>query len=250
MTHEVIVDRRVAEGMNASVGESMHLGGSLATAREHDFTVVGVSPTFSNMLGTPTVVLPLDEFHRVTGSTETEPATFIVVTLHDDADPGAVAGDLRASHPELSVRTNEQQLEAVLGEQVLVLVAGVALVALAFVTGLLLTAHVLALLVHQQHATFAALAAQGCSRLTIGAVVAWQGLAIGCLGALVGVAATPPAVAALNAATAAVVGYEGLVVVAPRLLAAGGGLAVAVGTLGAVVAGGRVVRGRPLERLQ
>jgi len=250
MAHEIIIDRRTADRLNVSIGDTVRAGGSLSIAREHEFTVVGISPTISSMLGTPTVVLPLGEFHTITGTSETEPATFIVVTLEDGASPEAVATELRRTHPELAIRTNQEQLEAVLGEQVLVLAAGVALVGLALVTGLLLTAHVLTLLVHQQRDTFAALAAQGCSRTTIASIVAWQGFILGILGGGAGVIVTPVCARVLNTIGTMIVGYEGLVIVDPRLLAVGAGMAIVIGTLSAAIAGRRAIRGSPLTQLQ
>jgi len=250
LSHEIIIDQRTADRLNVSIGDTVRAGGSLSIAREHKFTVVGISPTISSMLGTPTVVLPLGEFHTITGTSETEPATFIVVTLEDGVSPETVAAELQSTHPELAIRTNQEQLEAVLGEQVLVLAAGAALVGLALVTGLLLTAHVLTLLVHQQQETFAALAAQGCSRATIASIVAWQGFFLGILGGVAGVVVTPIFARVLNIIGAMIVGYEGLVVVDPRLLAVGAGMAIGIGTLSAAIAGRRAIHGTPLEQLQ
>jgi putative ABC transport system permease protein len=54
MTHKVVVDERTAARYNLSTGDTLHIGGTLATAREHEFTVVGVSNTFSQFVGTST----------------------------------------------------------------------------------------------------------------------------------------------------------------------------------------------------
>ncbi len=137
-----------------------------AAARENEMTVVGISPTFGQMLGTPTVVMPLSELHQVTGSTQTEPATFITITLEDDADSEVVQRELQAQYPEYEIRSNQEQLDAVLEEQVLVLAAGFTLVVLAVGTGIALTVNLLGLIIYQQRQAFAVLKAQGSPRVS------------------------------------------------------------------------------------
>ena len=243
MSYEVILDRETADQLGVDVGDTVRVGGSLAAAREREFTVVGISPTFSQLLGSRTVVLPIAELQRVTGTTERDPATFVTATTEPGADPADVASELEAEHPTLSVRTNDEQLVAVLRQRASVLVAGAALVIVAVLAGLTLTASLLWLYVHHQRATFAALLAQGLSPWTIATTVAVQGLGIGALGAIVGIALTLPAAMALSRVAAALVGFEGLVVVQPWMLGLGAGIALLVGTVVAIVAAGSLLRG-------
>lgn len=250
LTHEVIVDRSTARQLDVEVGDQLRIGGSVDTARAHEFTVVGISETMSDMLGAPTVTLPLDEFHTVTGSTGTEPATFVTVTVEDDADPEAVQADLEAEYPDLAVRTNEEQLTAVLGSMLPVLAAGVTLVGLAIVAGVALTGNLLALLVHQQRRALAALRAQGCSRRFVATTVTWQGLVLGIGGGLLGLLLTVPAIRGANLAASVVVGFDGLAVVEPWILVLGGGIALVVGSASAAVVGYRAVGSRPLAYLR
>ncbi len=249
MVHEVIVDQQTAEQFEVAPNDTLRIGGSLSVARDNEFTVVGSSESISNLLGASTVTLPLDEFHRVTGTTQTEPATFIIVTVEDDHDVEAVAEELRSTHPELSIRTNSEQLEAVLQEQVIVLAAGVAFVVLSLLTGIALTAQLLTLLAYQQRKTFAALMAQGCSRTTIALTVGWQGVYVGTAGAALGLLVTPGAAYVLNEVAVFAVGFDGLVTTERWILIAGALIAICIGTASALIAGIRVVRNRPLELL-
>ncbi|UTF54844.1 ABC transporter permease [Natronosalvus rutilus] len=248
-TNEVLIDAETARQLEVDVGDTIYVGGSLATARNTPVTVVGISPTFERMLGVPTVTLPLSELHAVTGETAFEPATFITITLEDDADVEAVKRDLEQTYPEYEINTNQEQLEAVLQEQVLVLAAGATLVGLAIVAGIALTLTLLSLVVYQQRQSFAALRAVGLPSSLLLIVVAGQGVAVGVLGGLLGVVVTPPAVSLLNRLAGVVVGFDGLVRTDPAIYAGGFTIAVGIGTVAAVIAGWRLSRTSALEGL-
>nr|WP_247003974.1 ABC transporter permease [Halosolutus gelatinilyticus] len=244
-TNELLLDEETANSLGVDVGDTVNVGGSLSVARNTEFTVVGISPTFERMLGAPTVTMPLSELYRVTGTTRTEPATFITITGEDGADVDAVQRDLRESYPEYEIRSNQEQLEAVVQEQVLVLAAGGALVLLAVGAGVALTVSLLSLVVFQQRREFAAARAQGLSSSLLIAIVIGQGVTIGFVGGVVGLALTPPAVSLLNGLAAAVVGFEGLVRTAEPIYVGGIAIAVVTGTIAAAIAGWRLGR-RPI----
>ncbi|AGB33750.1 ABC-type transport system, involved in lipoprotein release, permease component (plasmid) [Natrinema pellirubrum DSM 15624] len=250
MTRELLIDRETANTLDVSVGDTVNVGGSLAAARENEFTVIGISPTFEQMLGTPTVTMPLSELHQITGNTRTEPATFITITVEDGADTAAVQQDLEAEYPEYEIRSNQEQLSAVLQEQVLLLAAAATLVFLAIGAGIALTVSLLSLVIHQQRQTFAALTAQGVSSSLLIYTVIGQGLIIGVLGGGIGILLTLPGVTTLNKLSEAVVGFDGLVQTAPWIYGGGLGIAVIIGTIAAVIAGWRISRTPPLEILQ
>lgn len=243
MTREVLLDQRTADALDVEVGDAVHLGGSLAAAREHEFTVVGISSSYTEILGARTAVVPLAELQTIAGTTERDPATFVTASSAPGAGPQAVARDLDAAHPDLSVRTNAEQLEAVLRNQQTVLVAGGTVVLLAVVAGLALTAALLWLYVHHQRDPFAALLAQGCSPGTVATTVVCQGAAIGAAGATLGIGLTPPAASALSWIAAHVVGYEDLVTVRPWMLGLAAGIALVVGTAAAGFAAAGLVGG-------
>lgn len=249
MTHEVIVDERTAERYDLSVGDTLYVGGTLASARQNEFTVVGVSPTFSQFLGTPTVTLHTSELQEVSGTTGTDPAALITVDLRRGADAAAVAADLERTYPDLDVRTNREQFRSVLRGQALVIASGAILVVAAVVAGVALTLTVLSLLVYQQRRVLAALKALGLSTGTLVAVAAGQGLVLGLAGGLLGIGLTFPLARALDLLAARIVGLEGLVQVPPLLLWLGLGVALGIGTLGAVAAAWRVARLSPLAQL-
>jgi len=148
------------------------------------------------------------------------------------------------------VRTNQEQLQSVVAQRAMVVLAGGALVVLAVLGGAALTLNLLSLHVYQQRRTLAAVRATGVSARTLVGIVAGQGVIIGALGGVLGVALTPPLAAALNTVAYEIVGFEGLVRVPSWALLAGAALALGIGTLSAAVSGWRVARADPLDALR
>lgn len=114
----------------------------LASARENEFEVVGVSPTFSQFLGAPTAFLLLSELQEVTWTTGADRAGQIIVTLESGAEEGTVERELQAAYPEYEVRTNQEQLQSVLQGQAQALASALVLVVLAVLAGVTLTVNV------------------------------------------------------------------------------------------------------------
>ena len=250
MSGEVIVDERTAALLDVAPGDTLYIGGTIASAREHAFTVVGVTSAFSTFLGTATVTLHLSELQELTGTTGTDPAALVTVSTEPGADVGAVATDLEREYPSYEVRTNREQLRAVLGNQAMVLASTATLVVLAILVGATLVANVLALLVYHQRAELAALKAAGVSSGTLVGLVAGQGIGLAAIGGAVGVTLAPLVAGALNGVIADLTGFAALVKTPPWVLAGGMGLALAMGVAGAVVAGLRVARIGPLSHLE
>ena len=250
MSQEVVIDTETANEFDLEVGETVFIGGTLSTALNNEFTVVGISDTFSGFLGTPTVTMPLSELQTITGSTETDSATFVTVTLEEDAETADVQQRLQAEYPEFTIRDNQEQLESVVQNQALVLAGAATLVVLAFIAGLALTTNLLGLVVYQQRSTLAALQAVGLSQWTVVKFIAGQGLALGIVAGAIGVGLTLPAAEGLNRLGEMLVGFEGLVQVPDEILVVGFGIATVVGTLSAAVVAWRVSRLDTLESLE
>jgi len=248
-SQSIVLGTQLEATRDYRVGESVYVGGTVRDARHTTYTVTGTTPTFTQFLGTPTVALPLAELQAMTGNQLTDRASLVTVDVAADASTSAVRQRLAARYPALSIRTNAEQLRAIVGSRLLVVAAGVTLVALAVLSGLVLTTNLLALLVVQERDVLAALEAMGVSRwLATGLVVA-QGLAYAVVGCLLGFLLTPPLAWLLNHVTASVVGFEGLVQVTPAVFIAGGAIALLAGVLSAAVAGWRTMRISPLEAL-
>ena len=250
MTHEVIIDPRIAEMYNLSVGDSVFIGGTIVDARQNEFTVVGISPTFSRFLGAPTVAVHLSELQEITGTAGTDRATWITIKLRDGANVTAVQQELQRQYPEYDVRTNQEQMRSILNDKAIIMAAAATLVVLAIVAGLALTINLLALIVYQQQTELAALKAVGLSSRTLVGVVAGQGIVLGLLGGAIGLALTPPAVVGLNYIATQLVGFEDLLRTPDYVLIAGGVIAIVIGTISAMVAGWRIVRINPLVHLR
>jgi len=243
---EVVIDERTAAALNASVNDTIHVGGTVGNARE--FRVVGVSPTFSTFLGTETVTLHSSELQALTGSTGSDPASIVAITVAEGADPDDVEAELESEYG-YEVRTNREQLRAFVGSNAGLVVGVTALSIVAVLSGIVLVVNVLATLIAHQRRELAALRAVGVSTLTLVGAVLGQGVGIGLLGSAVGVGLAPIAAGALNAVVADLTGFAELVRTPLWVLAGGGVLAVLMGALGATVAAWRVVRTDPLAHL-
>ncbi|AFO57352.1 ABC transporter permease [Natrinema sp. J7-2] len=249
-TNEIVIDPRIADAMNVSVGETISVGTSRQTAAAHEFTVVGTADYYSRYLSSPTVTMPLGDLQAVAGTSGTDRATFITVDVAADADRDAVAGELAEAYPEYDVRTSDEQVASMIEERTIVLASGATLVGLAVVGGVVLTANLFALVAHQQREQLAALRAIGLSRRVLAGTIGAQGLVIGLVGGIVGLAATPLAVLGLNRFSAAVLGFESLLQTPLEVYFGGFALALVVGTLVAIVAGWRAGRYARIEHLE
>ena len=250
MTREAVIDPRTASLLDVGVNDTLYVGGTPRTAAENGFRVVGVSPTFSNFLGGPTVVLHLSELQAVTGTAGTDAAALITVDLVDGASVARAEREIQARYPEYDVRTNREQLESTLRDQAVLIASGASLVVFAAVAGVAVTVNVLVSYVYQRRRELAALKAVGLSTRTLVAVTLVQALALGVCGGALGVALTVLSVPVLNAVAAALVGFEGVVALRGDVLLAGVGLAVGTSALAGAVASARVGRLDPLELLE
>ncbi|WP_224448761.1 ABC transporter permease [Haloprofundus salilacus] len=249
MIHEVVIDEQTASMLNVSIGDTLYIGGTLASARQHEFTIVGISPTYSNFLGTPTVTMPLSELQEVTGTTGGDRSSLISVSLTSGTNPETVAAELEAQYPEYTIRTNQEQFEATLQRQAVVIASGLSLVGLALISGIALTVNLLLSLVYQQRRQFAAFRALGGSTATLSTVVVIQALILGILGGIVGVGLTIPAATVLNIIAEQLVGFEGLVQASDRVLLAGLVLAPVMSVIGSLTAVWRLSQLSPLSHL-
>ncbi|MDT3435573.1 ABC transporter permease [Haloarcula sp. 1CSR25-25] len=250
MTRQVVIDQRTATLLNVSVNDTLYIGGTLATARQNKFTVVGISPTYSRFIGAPTVTMHLSELQEVTGTTVSDRGTFISIRLQDGANVTAVENDLQTAYPEYTVRTNREQLQATIQDQIAVIASGVSLVVLAVVAGILLTLNLQLSFVYQRRETFAALQALGTPTSSLSAIVLTNTLLIGLLGGLVGIGVAYPATWLVNRVAAALSGFEQVVTLSDRVLLGGLGVAVCVSLLSAVAASLYLRRLHPLSVLR
>lgn len=250
MTHEVIIDPRTAELLDVSVGDSIYIGGTISSARANQFTIVGISPTFSRFLGTSSVTTHLSELQEVTGTTATDRASLITVSVVDDASPTAVAAEIETEHPEYEVRTNSEQLAATLERQAVLLASGGSLVVLGVLAGIALTANLMVSVVYQQRQELAALKALGSRTSTLVGVLIVQAVVLGSLGGIVGVVTTLPLAHVLNLVATAIVGFENVVRTPQWLLGAGVGIAIPMSLIGSVLAGWQIATLSPESGLR
>ncbi|ELY42383.1 ABC transporter permease [Natronorubrum sulfidifaciens] len=249
-SEEIVLDPNTAERLDVSVGETVYLGTSRETARDHEFTVVGIAAYYSQYLGSDAEAVPLTDLQAVAGTTRTDRATFITASVDDGSDPAVVRDDLSAAYPTYDVRTSDEQVSAMFEERPLVLASGATLVGLAFVGGIVLTINLFALVAYQQRDELAALRAIGLSRWVLAGTIGVQGFVIGLLGGLAGLAATPLLARGLNLLVSSVVGFDSLLQTPLEVYGIGLALALVVGTVVALATGWRAGRYARLEHLE
>lgn len=245
---ELVLDPRTAAALDVSVGDTVRIGASRATA-DHEFVVVGTSSHHSTLLGAPAATVPLADLQYLAGTSGTDRATFVMADTTEDTDNTAVRDELRREYPEYAVRTSDEQVEVLVTDRPAVIASGVTLVGLAIVGSTVLLVNLFVLVAYQQRDQLAALRAIGLSRRLLAATIAAQGLVVGLLGGIVGLVATPPLVGVLNGVAASTVGIEGLLMTPTEVYLAGGLLAVALGGIVALVTGWHAGRYARLERL-
>jgi len=245
----LVVGSRLENTQNYSIGDSLHVGGTVLDARQTQYNVTGTSSTFSTFLGTPTVALPLAELQAMTGNQATDRASLITVDVASDASVSVVRERLENTYPQFTIRSNSEQLQTIIGSRIVIVAAGVTLVALAVLSGLVLTTNLLALLVIQEREVLAALQAMGVSRRVATMLIVTQGLCYALLGCMVGIVLTFPLGWALNRVTAELTGFGTLVQISPVVLVAGAGIALIAGVVSTTVAGLRAMAISPLEVL-
>jgi len=250
MTHEVLVDPRTKERYNLSIGDTLYLGGTIATAREHEFTVVGVTDTYSQFVGASTVVMPPSELQQIAGLTASDRAAMITVRLADGVDVERTANELERAYPEYTVRTNREQLQSILADQAVIIASGASLVLLAVIAGVLLLTNLQLSFVARHRDTFGALSALGTSQSSLVIVVVMNTVCIGVLGGALGSALAVPGIWAINWVAVTVTGFENVVSVSEPILLAGFGVSVGVSFVGGVTATAYLARIRALDHLR
>ncbi|MBX0297439.1 ABC transporter permease [Haloarcula nitratireducens] len=250
MQHEVVIDQRTAKQYNLSVGDTVYLGGTLATASNNRFTVVGISGTYSQFVGAPTVVMPPSEIQEITGTTASDRATMISAKVATNADPESTAAELRKVYPGYTVRTNREQLQATLQNQSVVLASGLSLVIMAVVAGILLLTNLQLSFVARHRETFGALTAIGTSQRSLAVILLANTLTVGILGGVVGIGLAVPSIWGVNQIAAALSGFEDVVSLSEQVLVAGFSVAFVVSAIGGVAATWYLSRLSPLSQLR
>lgn len=250
MTREVLLDSRTADLLGAEVGDTIHVGGTIAAARNTEFEVVGISPTGGQFLGAPTVTMPLSELQTVTGKTATDPATLVTIKAADGTVAERLERRLAAEYPGLTVRTNREQLRATLERQAVVLAGGATLIVLAVIAGLALALNILFSMVYQQQQAYGALRALGSSAWTVGGTVLVQALVVGLLGAGTGLLLVIPLARGLNAVALRITGFEDVIRLTPQVFALGVGVAIVMSICSGLVASWWLVRTDPIRLLR
>lgn len=249
MTREAVLDRRTAELLDVGINDTIYVGGTLATARQQNFTVVGISPTYSRFIGSPTVTLHLSELQELVGTTTSDRGTFITVDVHGTEDISAVKTALEEEYPTYTVRTNREQFRSIAERQSVVIVSGASLALLAVVAGILLLINLQLSYILRHEYVFAALKAIGTSPSSLFALVSIHALCLGIVGGVVGIGLAVPSVWALNAIAGAVTGFSQVVSLSSSVLLAGLGVAICVSFLGAIIASIVLARIHPMETL-
>lgn len=250
MTNAVVLNTALADRLNVSTGDTVHLGGTVLDARQNEFTVVAISGRFSVFLGAPTAVVHLSELQTVAGTSGSDRGSLVGVRLAPDADTDATLQRLRDDHEQLTFRTQRQQFRSVFEDQGAVLASVVTLVVLAVTIGVALVANTLGLVVYQQRAALSALRALGFRARSLVLTVVLQGLVVSVAGVTLGLLTAPVVAGGINNVVKGLVGFANLIKLPATVFVVGAGVGLVIGLVGAAVAGWRVSATNPVANLR
>lgn len=242
-----VINPTIADRYDLSVGDTVYLGAS--THHTQPYTVVGIGSYYSQYLGSPTVTMPLPEVQNVTGTAGSNRASFVTVYV-GDADREALRDKIQASYPAYDVQTSDDQFSSLIGDRLLIVASGMTLVGLAIVGGVTLTANLFVLVTYNQRDELVALRALGLSRWLLAGLIGVEGLIVGFIGGIFGLAATPLVARGLNYLSTAVFGFERIVRPSIEVYALGFATALIVGTVVAVITGWQASRSASLSALE
>jgi putative ABC transport system permease protein len=249
MTHEAVIDRRTAERYGIDINDTLYVGGTITQAEANEFRVVAITRSFSRFLGVPTVAMHLSELQEISGTTGSDRASILGLTLADGYRESGAQQSLEREYPAYDFRTNDEQVSAIIGRQSSVLAGAGTLVLLAVAAGVALVLNTLALVVYHQRQALAAMKAMGVRGRTLGVLVGTQGLVFGLVGGVIGCVLVVPLTNVVNGIVADLTGFRELIKTPLWLFGIGLGLALSMGLLGSLVAGWRAARINPLETL-
>lgn len=250
MTNTVVLNSALADRLNVSTGDTVHIGGTILDAQQNEFTVIAINRRFSVFLGAPTAVIHLSELQTVAGTSGSDRGSLIGVRLSPDADVDTTLQRLEQTHDQLTFRTQRQQFRSVFENQGAVLASVVTLVVLAVGIGITLVANTLGLVVYQQQAALSALRALGFRARSLVLAVGLQGIIVSTVGVATGLGAAPLVAGGINRVVENLVGFAALIKLPLFVYLAGGSVGLIIGLAGAAVAGWRVTATNPVITLR
>lgn len=225
-TGELVLSEAAAELLESQTGGSVAV---LGGPRPYEFTVTNVSAGgLSTGIGeAPVALVHLSELQVVTGATTGDAADQILVSTNDPA----VRERLETLYPRTTVvtRSGLGAQEASLSS--LPLAMAIAAVAISLVVGVLFVATMMGLEVTGDRQNLAVLSAIGYPGGAQALLVFAETVSLSVLGGLLGVALGTGGIALTNALAVRYLGVGDIAVFSPLLVAAGVGLAVAIGVL-------------------
>jgi ABC-type transport system, involved in lipoprotein release, permease component len=250
MTREVLISEQTKQQYNLSIGETVYVGGTIATAQENEVTVVGVTDTYSRFLGTSTVVMPPSELQQIAGLTASDRAAMLTVKLADGATVDQTVTELEREYPEYTIQTNREQLQSILADQAVIITSGASLVLLAVIAGVLLLTNLQLSFISRHRETFGALSALGTTQSSLVLIILINTMCIGILGGVLGGLLAVPGIWAMNWVAVTLTGFENVVPLSESILFAGFGVSVVVSLIGGVVATLYLARIKALDHLR
>ena len=167
---EVVIEGKTADRSGLSVGDSLALRsvagfGSVGRARRRSFRVVGVADFFYTSETENPIALTLGAVSEL--RERPDAASFFMLRPREDADPDAVAAELRALLPEVEIASIGELVDRASDRlsyfrQLAIILGSVSLVVTALLIGT-----IMAVSINERYGRFAALRAIGISRSTL-----------------------------------------------------------------------------------
>lgn len=233
---EVLIDNRTANLLEVGVGDTIHIGKTLAEAKEQEFTVIGLTNSLSRFSSNPMVIFYLSELQDMTGNHYYDRVSLIMVRLKDPANAEKLQQEIQERYPLYIVSTNQEYLKKALKQNSLPLASAASIVALAVIMGAMLAVNTMLLSLHEKKKEIAILKVIGLSEWSIFKSIGTEGLLIGILGGVVGILISIPLTYVLNNIIYMYIGFDDLVVMQPDYMYLGLAVAVFIGILSSFLA--------------
>ncbi len=247
---EVLIDSRTASLLNATVGDTIHIGKTVTEANSQEFTIIGLTDSLSRFSSNPMVVIYLSELQEITGNQYYDTVSMVIIRLKNPATAEEMQKELQKNYPQYTVSTNEEYLKKLLAENALPLASAASIVLLSVIMGAMLAVNTMLLSLNEKKREIAILQVMGFSRFSLFKKIGTEGLLTSLLGGIAGLFLSIPLADILNGLIHAYLGFDGLVALETDYLYMGFAVAVCIGLLTSFLAAMKISRVNTAELLR
>ncbi|MFZ3167756.1 MAG: ABC transporter permease [Candidatus Methanoperedens sp.] len=239
---EILIDNRTANLLDVHVGDTIHIGKTLAEAKEQEFRIIGLTNSLSRFSSNPMVIFSLSEFQDITGNHYYDQVSMVMIRFKDPEKAANFKIEIEQRYPLYTVSTNQDYLKKALKQNSLLIASAASIVLLAVIMGTMLVVNTMILSLHEKKREIAILKVIGMSRWSIFKGIGIEGILISFLGGIMGILICVPLSYLINKLIYRYVGLDGLVVMQMEYIYLSLAVAITIGILTSFVAAMQIGR--------